>query len=65
MKQRVSIMSIIGLCNVLQANALRFHGQFKDYEDDDIALATELEDCCKILSSLVRAYVKQVREAEK
>jgi hypothetical protein len=29
MKHKASIMNIVGLCNVLQADALRFQGQFE------------------------------------
>lgn len=54
-------MNIVGLCNVLQADALRFQGQFET-DEEDLALAIELEDCCKMLSSEVRRYVKQIRE---
>jgi hypothetical protein len=58
---KATIMNIVGLCNVLQADALRFQGQFET-DEEDLALAIELEDCCKMLSSEVRRYVKQIRE---
>jgi hypothetical protein len=61
LRRKATIMSIIGLCNTLQAIALRFQGQFQcDTEDADMLI--ELEDCCKQLSSEVRVYVKQMRE---